>query len=777
MQHQAVGVKHFGALLALFVGIALLVAGGAYAVHNTPQFELEGDILDSAANPAPDWSSRFNASGQSLVGAACDFTADELSTGSDTDQTVFVSSNKNGDPVPTWTWGTGGSPVKDDLSNVYGCSATNAAGDTVLYAGLERLAENGASHIDYELFQADVGLDHAVPCPAGEICRFTGNRTVGDLIISVDFEIGGTLGSVTLRRWNGTDYVVVSSGGLGCNGADTICVFSNTTAIDGGPWPNFDEHGDPITTIPTNAFTEFGLNLTQLLGGNVPCTANAVLKTRSSPSFTSTLMDFAGLAVKTCPVKSGTKFHDLDADGVRDAGEPGLPGWTIRAYKDLNANGTLDAAETAAPTASAVTDASGNYTMTFPSGRYIVCEVLQAGWAQSFPTASGASCSAGAGLAPRGWAINLVGVVVDAGNDFGNYQQATKTGFKFHDLNANGVKDATEPGLTGWTINAYLDANGDGIRNVGENTLSATTTTGSGGTYTLNLAPGKYVVCEVQQSGWTQSFPANAACGAGAGGWGITLTSGQLDSDNNFGNFQQATKTGVKFHDLNANSVKDAAEPGLPGWTIRAFVDTNGNGTLDAGEITVAATTVTGVGGAYTLSLAPGKYVVCETQQATWTQSWPANAACGVGAGGWGITLASGDVDSGNDFGNFQNGTKSGMKFHDLNANGAKDAGEPGLAGWTINAYADANSNGILDASETTIVGTAVTNASGAYSMSLRPGRYVVCEVQQGTLDTVLPRRRGLRRGPGRLRHHAEPPASSTTATTSGTTSARRRRA
>ena len=43
------------------------------------------------------------------------------------------------------------------------------------------------------------------------------------------------------------------------------------------------------------------------------------------------------------------------------------------------------------------------------------------------------------------------------------------------------------------------------------------------------------------------------------------------------------------------------------------------------------------------------------------------------------------------------------MKFHDLNADGVKDAGEPGLAGWTINAYADANSNGILDVGETTI--------------------------------------------------------------------------
>ena len=67
-----------------------------------------------------------------------------------------------------------------------------------------------------------------------------------------------------------------------------------------------------------------------------------------------------------------------------------------------------------------------------------------------------------------------------------------------------------------------------------------------------------------------------------------------------------------------------------------------------------------------------------------------------IGAGGWGILLASGELDSGNDFGNWTNATKTGTKFEDLNGNGAKDAGEPGLPGWTISAYADANSNGIL---------------------------------------------------------------------------------
>ena len=169
MRHRPVKASSRGALVSIMLGLVvalgLVFVTGASAVHGTPQFELEGNIADSGSDPAPDWSTRFNASGASLVGPACNLEADDLSVSSLLDRTVFLSSNKNGDPVNTWQWGTGNSPVKDDLANVYGCTAINASGDIVLYAGAERLSPSGASHIDYELFQDDVGLDHAVPCP------------------------------------------------------------------------------------------------------------------------------------------------------------------------------------------------------------------------------------------------------------------------------------------------------------------------------------------------------------------------------------------------------------------------------------------------------------------------------------------------------------------------------------------------------------------------------------------------------------------------------------
>ena len=153
---------------------------------------------------------------------------------------------------------------------------------------------------------------------------------------------------------------------------------------------------------------------------------------------------------------------------------------------------------------------------------------------------------------------------MDSGNDFGNYRQATKSGMKFEDLDADGVKDAGEPGLGGWTINAFADANSNGILDPSETTIAASAVTNGSGAYSMNLAPGRYVVCEVLQATWTQSFPSGTACGAGAGGYGIALASGQIDDGNDFGNWRAATKTGVKFEDLNANGARDGGEPGLP---------------------------------------------------------------------------------------------------------------------------------------------------------------------------------------------------------------------
>jgi hypothetical protein len=78
-------------------------------------------------------------------------------------------------------------------------------------------------------------------------------------------------------------------------------------------------------------------------------------------------------------------------------------------------------------------------------------------------------------------------------------------------------------------------------------------------------------------------------------------------------------------------------------------------------------------------------------------------------------------------------GSIAGMKFNDVNDNGANDA-EPGLNGWTIEVHRD-SANGALAAS-------AVTAGGGLYSVQLVPGTYVVKEIAQPLIGPDLPGRR-----------------------------------
>lgn len=71
------------------------------------------------------------------------------------------------------------------------------------------------------------------------------------------------------------------------------------------------------------------------------------------------------------------------------------------------------------------------------------------------------------------------------------------TGVLYDDLNADGARQAGEPGLGGWTV--FLDADGNGTRDEGE----AFTTTAGDGRYTFrDLAPGTYTVAADKPDGW-----------------------------------------------------------------------------------------------------------------------------------------------------------------------------------------------------------------------------------------------------------------------------------
>lgn len=197
------------------------------------------------------------------------------------------------------------------------------------------------------------------------------------------------------------------------------------------------------------------------------------------------------------PTVSGVKYEDLDADGQRDAGEPGLSGWTMRLL--------FEGREVASTT----TAGDGSYAFVLDAirleigaGTYRVVEDQQTGWI-------GAE-------APGSFTVSHgVGDRVYGGNDFGNYRPAVISGRKVDDGNVDGLLEATELGLDGWTIQL---STGD------------EQTTASGGAYSFTVRPGTYTLQELLRTGWRQTAP------GGDGTRRYTVISGQVVSDADFGN-------------------------------------------------------------------------------------------------------------------------------------------------------------------------------------------------------------------------------------------------
>lgn len=166
--------------------------------------------------------------------------------------------------------------------------------------------------------------------------------------------------------------------------------------------------------------------------------------------------------------KRGTKFQDLDGDGVpREAGEPGLAGWVIRAY---TVPGNAFAG-------SATTDVDGHYAfLSLTCGTYTFCEVLQTGWTQRFPAAAGGDIMSCAAIEPNpniilgalGYREVLVPGQPSLGNDFGN--EAPETCIEVTKVCA----DAT-------TLGGQITFSGT-VSNCGAETLNSVTVVDDNGT-------------------------------------------------------------------------------------------------------------------------------------------------------------------------------------------------------------------------------------------------------------------------------------------------------
>jgi len=330
---------------------------------------------------------------------------------------------------------------------------------------------------------------------------------------------GGCSGSVAgSLNINSVEVGDISNTGTGCSGGYANYTSMSTTmeigtgyaitVINGDPYDEDDQCGIWVDWNQDFDFDDVGETI-PVGGGTVVFTATitppegaATGDTRMririrwmgtlNPCGTTDWGEVEDYTITTIPAGPktriyGRKWHDLNDNGEMDAGEPALSGWTI--FLDKDRDGEIDPNDIVT-----ITNSQGDYELTDlePNLYYYVSELNQPGWINTYPGAGG--------MHQRIWVEEDDEVELN----FGNYQlhNCDISGYKFHDVNNNGVWDTGEGPLSGWGI--YIDENENGQWDSGE----PKTTTNTSGYYKFtNLEPGYYNIMEVPQAGWFQTYP------------------------------------------------------------------------------------------------------------------------------------------------------------------------------------------------------------------------------------------------------------------------------
>ena len=369
---------------------------------------------------------------------------------------------------------------KSDLLNFGSYFEPEAGGPGWLHVFWRRVQEpSGTTNMDFEFNKSTTDCDGA-----GSSKNVT--RTSGDILLQFDVDQGGAVAKLSKRTW------------LGSAWSDPPVALGSTDAIgDINDSAITNANSDDLGAMTARTFGEASFDLSQVFDPT-KCESfgSAMLKSRSSDSFTSQLKDFIA-PVPVNITNCGTVIIRKQTDPDENPNSTDF-GYTKNFNTDPSTTNTFTLKDDGVKTFTGV---------LFGSGKTVVEDVIPSGW--DFVSVN---CSASTGVTPT---IN--GATVTFAID-----------------NAADILDCTYTNRArGTIIVEKITDDGTGAFGFTSNTLTpssftlTTTAAGSGGkdsrTFS-DLAPGTYDVAETVPTGWNL---VSGTCSDGSAPASIGLSGGE----------------------------------------------------------------------------------------------------------------------------------------------------------------------------------------------------------------------------------------------------------
>lgn len=395
---------------------------------------------------------------------------------------------------------------------------------------------------------------------------------------------------------------------------------------------------------------------------------------------------------------SGTIFANPNGNAVKDAGEAGFGGVTVR---------LLDGANNVLATTS--TNSSGDYRFSnlYPGAFRVTVDpaTLPAGYTANYDFDGTATFNTAE--------ITLLAGQAQGNVNFGYAATASIASKIWIDNDGNGAQGTGEPGLGGVTV-ILRDTNGN---------IVATTTTDVNGNYAFsNIPSGNYVVAVdplTLPAGLEQTYDLDGITSANNAS--LTLQPGEMKNDVNFGYRGTGAISGTVWNDANGNNGIEPGESILSNVSVQLTWAGPDNIIGNADDVT--KTTTTGDDGRYSFSnLSSGSYQVTVNSATVPAGLNP------VVSNQSSVTLTAGESKNNVDFGYQGSVSIGGQLWKDSRGTGtsAPIVSDPLLAGITVRLFDSGNN----------LIATTTTVADGRYNFANRAaGNYTVqADVPDSTL-------------------------------------------